>query len=93
MMITDMARDAFRDLFDLHNATNVRVFLAGQEDGAPQLGISLHSPEENDVIQAVNTISVAIDPHVLILAEDITLDVQDTPQGRGIVMMGPGEKN
>ncbi|TDL33050.1 adhesin [Jeotgalibacillus sp. S-D1] len=88
MIITDVARDAFRDLFDQHDANNVRVFFAGQGCGAPQLGLALDSPEENDVMQTVNTISVAIDPQILILAENITLDVQDTPQGRGIVMMG-----
>lgn len=93
MIITDVARDAFRDLFEQHDASNVRVFFAGQGCGAPQLGIALDQPEENDVIQNVNEISVAIDPQILILAENITLDVQDTPQGRGIVMMGLPESD
>ncbi|MGD7044619.1 HesB-like (seleno)protein [Jeotgalibacillus proteolyticus] len=88
MIITDTAREAFQQLFQQHEAENVRVYFAGQGCGAPQLGLALDTPEENDIIQNINSISVAIDPQVLILAENITLDVQDTPEGRGIVMTG-----
>ncbi|MDG5472774.1 adhesin [Jeotgalibacillus sp. ET6] len=93
MIITDTAREAFQQLFQQHEAENVRVYFAGQGCGAPQLGLALDAPEENDIIQNVNSISVAIDPQVLILAENITLDVQDTPEGRGIVMTGLPESD
>ncbi|TFD99732.1 adhesin [Jeotgalibacillus salarius] len=93
MIITDIAKEAFKELFHQHEAENVRVFFAGQGCGAPQLGIALDQPEENDVIQTVNGIKVAIDPQILFITEDITLDVQDTPEGRGIVMSGMPESD
>ncbi|MDZ5711110.1 adhesin [Jeotgalibacillus haloalkalitolerans] len=92
MIITDEAKEAFKKLFHQYESENIRVYFAGQGEGSPEIGLSFHVPEENDVIQTINGIKVAIDPQILFVAEELTLDVQDTPEGRGIVMTGGPEQ-
>ncbi|WP_227394585.1 iron-sulfur cluster assembly accessory protein [Jeotgalibacillus aurantiacus] len=86
MVITDTAKQALLELFDRYDNDNVRIYFAGQGDGTPDLGLGIDPPEENDIVWEINSIKVAIDPQILFVAENITLDVQDTPDGRGVVI-------
>ncbi|MBM7580277.1 iron-sulfur cluster assembly accessory protein [Jeotgalibacillus terrae] len=92
MIITDEAKEAFKTLFHQYESENIRVYFAGQGEGSPEIGLSFDVPEDNDVIQTINSIKVAIDPQILFVAEELTLDVQDTPEGRGIVITGGPEQ-
>jgi Fe-S cluster assembly iron-binding protein IscA len=87
MYITEEARSALQNLFDQYEASNIRIFLEEQSREPEQLGFSLDMPHAHDAIQTINEIKVAIDPRILFLTEDLTIDVQDTPQGRGIVII------
>lgn len=52
------------------------------------MGLALDEPEENDVVETINEIKVAIDSMVVQFTENLTLDRQDTPDGAGLVMLG-----
>ncbi len=52
------------------------------------MGLALDEPREDDKLEVINGITVAIDTKILPQTENLTLDFQDTPQGKGLVMLG-----
>ncbi|MDB5085816.1 MAG: HesB/YadR/YfhF-family protein [Bacilli bacterium] len=50
------------------------------------MGLALDEPKENDAVEIINRIQVAIEQTVLPHTESMTLDYQETPQGSGIVI-------
>ena len=52
------------------------------------MGLALEEPSENDVVETINGIQVAIEKDILANSEAITLDYQETASGSGLVMLG-----
>nr|WP_240515343.1 hypothetical protein [Fictibacillus aquaticus] len=55
------------------------------------MGLALDEPEENDVIEQINGIRVALDFRISDHAKGITLDFEDTREGAGLVMKGQSD--
>lgn len=86
LKITDQARDMLKEIFKYQNAQNIRVFFGGFGWGGPQVGLSLDEPKENDIIETINEIKVAIQPNMVPFLEGLSLVYN--PRTNGIVLIG-----
>ncbi|WLR52843.1 hypothetical protein LC040_08100 [Bacillus tianshenii] len=50
------------------------------------MSLALEEPKSKDDVRVVNGINLAIEPIVVQFVEHVTLDVRDTPNGKGLVM-------
>ncbi|MGZ0879644.1 adhesin [Priestia megaterium] len=88
MNITDGAKKMLEDVFAEQGAKGIRFHSEGAGCCGPQVGLSLDEPTEDDTVQEVNGIQVAIENTVLSTTQGLTLDVQESPQGAGFVLVG-----
>ncbi|KPV45066.1 hypothetical protein [Alicyclobacillus ferrooxydans] len=88
MQITGQAKQQLEELFKQNHASGVRVAFAGMGCCSPKIGLSLDEPEEDDVIDVVNGIRVAIENRVVPQTVQVTLDYQTTPTESGFVLRG-----
>lgn len=86
MNITDQARDFLKQLFEEHNAKNVRFYFAGFGWGQPKVGLALDEPGEEDKISEINGITVAIDPNIENVTQNLVLDFSQ--EANGLVLLG-----
>lgn len=86
MNITDQARDILKQLFQEHDAKNIRVYFAGFGWGQPQVGLALDESDEKDKVVTINEVSVAIDPDIEPYTDDLTLDFSQ--EANGLVLLG-----
>ncbi|WP_347861925.1 adhesin [Salimicrobium sp. PL1-032A] len=77
MNISESAKETLQAMIKENGADGVRVEAAGQGCCGPQVGLSLEGAQENDEIQWISDIQVAIDPQVKDTVENITLDKED----------------
>ncbi|MBB6449782.1 Fe-S cluster assembly iron-binding protein IscA [Geomicrobium halophilum] len=89
MTITETAKEVLVSTMNENQAEGIRFYFAGQGCCGPQLGVSMDTPEQEDTIQEVNGISVAMDQRVASMAEGVSLDVKNG----GLVMEGLPESN
>lgn len=88
MNITDGAKQSLESIFKEKSAKNIRLYNIGGGCCGPQVGLSLDEPKETDVVQVINGIQVAIDPHVAAAVAEVTLDKQESPEGTGFALVG-----
>ncbi|MBY6087546.1 adhesin [Priestia aryabhattai] len=88
MNISNEAKKMLLEVFASQGGSGIRFYSEGQGCCGPQIGLSLEAPGTNDQVQEINGISVAIEQEVLFATQDLTLDVQENPQGKGFVLVG-----
>ena len=88
MQITDSAKTFIQEIMKQHDLKGIRLFMAGVGWSGPKMGLALEEPSENDVVETINGIQVAIEKDILANSEAITLDYQETASGSGLVMLG-----
>lgn len=88
MNITEKAKTKLQSIFAENGVDGIRFYSMGAGCCGPQLGISLGSPEENDMLEQVDGIKVAIDKDVKDTVEGLTLDEDETPNGPQFVLLG-----
>ncbi|WP_404450680.1 adhesin [Virgibacillus necropolis] len=84
MNITEKAKETLHNIFEERGGEGIRIYSAGAGCCGPQIGLSLDSPEEADVIKDVNGVRVAIDQEVGSSVDDLTLD----KEGDRFVLLG-----
>lgn len=87
MKISDQAKEYIEQAMQENNISTLRFF------GIPgccgvNLGISLQEAEENDVVEQVNGIQVAIQPDVKDQVDAITLELEEANGEMGLVLNG-----
>lgn len=87
MKITDQAKEYIQQAMQENNVSTLRFF------GIPgccgvNLGVSLQEAEENDVIEQVNGIQVAIHPDVKDQLGEVTLEIEEDNGEMGLVLNG-----
>lgn len=87
MKITDQAKEYIQQAMQENNKSTLRFF------GIPgccgvNLGVSLQEAEENDVIEQINGVHVAIHPDVKDQLDGVTLEVEDDNGEIGLVLNG-----
>nr|WP_179298748.1 hypothetical protein [Evansella halocellulosilytica] len=50
--------------------------------------MALDEPAEDDIVEDINGIKVAFDKMIFSHTQDLTLDVRETPEGKGLMMTG-----
>ncbi len=88
MQITDTGKTYIENLLKEHNSEGIRVVFAGSGCCGPKLGLSLADPEDDDIIQIINGIRVAIENRVVPHTQTVMLDFQNTKEGSGLVLAG-----
>ncbi|KPV45657.1 hypothetical protein [Alicyclobacillus ferrooxydans] len=88
MQITDAGKIYVDRLLKEHNAEGIRVIFAGAGCCGPKLGLSLDEPHDDDIVQIINDIKVAIENRVVPHTQDVSLDFKSTEAGSGLVLVG-----
>ncbi|WP_067725918.1 HesB/IscA family protein [Oceanobacillus damuensis] len=88
MNITEKAKQNLQTIFEEKGGEGIRFYSMGAGCCGPQLGISMDAPEENDIIEEINGIKVAIDKDVKNTLEGLTLDNDETANGSQFVLLG-----
>jgi Fe-S cluster assembly iron-binding protein IscA len=84
VFITDGAKKLLDEYLAAHGLGGLRLTVETGEFG-PQFAITFDEPQEFDVVQEIKGIRVAIDAQ-LSDTDLLTLDVEGTPEGRGLVL-------
>ena len=87
MKITDQAKDYIQQAMQDNQVSTLRFF------GVPgccgvSLGVSLQEAEENDVLEQVNGIQIAIEADIQEQLNDVSLDVEEENGEMGLVLNG-----
>ncbi|SDM82134.1 HesB/IscA family protein [Sediminibacillus halophilus] len=88
MNITEKANKKINELLEQKNAEGIRFYSMGAGCCGPQLGISLDAPGENDIIEEIDGIQVAIDKEVKDTVAELTLDNEETLEGSHFTLLG-----
>ncbi|WP_206915774.1 adhesin [Alicyclobacillus suci] len=88
MEITNAGKAFVDKLLKEHQSENIRVIFAGAGCCGPKLGLSLDEPHEDDIVEIINDIKVAIENRVVPHTQGVTLDFQSTEAGSGLVLLG-----
>ncbi|WP_433743696.1 adhesin [Paenibacillus amylolyticus] len=88
MMITDGAKTYIEAMMKEAGVHTLRFAMVGGGCCGPSFQLGLADPAENDVVQEINSIRVAVDPEIVAAVESITLDVEQSADGPGLVISG-----
>ncbi|ELK48479.1 UNVERIFIED_CONTAM: adhesin [Halobacillus marinus] len=88
MKITEKAKLQLETIFEKNEGEGIRFYSMGAGCCGPQLGLSLDAPKEDDNIQEVNGIRVAIDKEIKNDLDGLTLDNDETSNGPQFVLLG-----
>jgi iron-sulfur cluster assembly protein len=86
MHITDQAKTVLTEVLQEQGAEGLRLSSIAGCCG-PQIAVSMADPEPTDTIETINGIRVAIDPSMK-GTDELTIDVETTPEGEGLVLIG-----
>ncbi|OLO28164.1 adhesin [Alkalihalophilus pseudofirmus] len=86
MKITDKAKELLQNVLDQNGVEGIRLYAVTGCCG-PQFAISLDTPQELDHVKTINNIKVAMDPEIT-SSEELTIDVEETQEGAGLVLIG-----
>ncbi|TFD95870.1 adhesin [Jeotgalibacillus sp. R-1-5s-1] len=87
MNITPGAVSFLKQVVEEKGAEGIRFFKAGEGCCGPSFGLGLDPSQENDQIHQFDGLQLAVDAE-LGSVDAITLDVEETPEGPQIVMLG-----
>ena len=90
MKITDQAKEYIQQAMQENNVSTLRFF------GIPgccgvNLGVSLQEAEENDLLEEVNGLQIAIQPEMNEQLNDVTLELEEDNGEMGLVLNGYNE--
>lgn len=88
MQITDEAKVFLTDMLKEHNAAGIKVYVTGGGCCGPAIGLALDAPEEGDIVEEINGIQTAFEKEAHDTASGITLDLNTTEEGKGLIIKG-----
>ena len=83
LMITDTARDKFKELMKEHTGKFLRVVFEGFGWGGPSLGLTLDESKNEKQLYTINEIDLLIDENVLPHAKESQIDYISNSYGEG----------
>lgn len=87
MKITEQAKGYIQQAMKDNNVNTLRFYGIAGCCGV-NLGVGLQEAEENDVIEQINGVQVAIHPDVKDQLNNVTIDVEEQDGEMGIVLDG-----
>ncbi|WP_374097343.1 adhesin [Jeotgalibacillus sp. JSM ZJ347] len=88
MNVTPSAVAFLKSVVEDKGAEGIRFFKAGEGCCGPSFGLGLDSSQESDQIHQLDGLQLAVDAELKGSVDAITLDVEETPEGPQIVMLG-----
>ncbi|OPG95144.1 adhesin [Chryseobacterium mucoviscidosis] len=88
MVITDGAKAYIVEMMREAGVHTLRFAMVSGGCCGPSYQLGLADPVENDVVQEINAIRVAVDPEIVATVKSITLDVEQYDDGLGLVVSG-----
>ncbi len=87
MKITEQAITFIQNAMKENNADTIRFY------GVPgccslNLAVALQSAEENDIIEIINSVQVAIQPEMVEQLKDVTINAEENNGEMGLVLEG-----
>jgi HesB-like selenoprotein len=93
MNITDGAKSYIENMMKEAGVSTLRFGYAGAGCYGPSYELSLDEPQDTDVVNVINDVEVAVDPQVVELVSELTLDFQQDEQGEGLVISSGGSSS
>ena len=87
MKITDQAKEHIQQAMQENNLSTLRFYGIAGCCGL-NLGVALQEAEENDLLEEVNGVNIAIQPEMKEQLKDVTLDVEEDNGEMGLVLNG-----
>ena len=87
MKITDQAKEYIQQAMQENNLSTLRFYGIAGCCGV-NLGVALQEPEDNDLLEEVNGVNIAIHPDVMDQLTNVTLEVEDENGEKGLVLNG-----
>lgn len=88
MIITDEAKAYIEEVMKEHGVSTLRFSFEGAGCCGPSWGMLLAMAEEEDIVQTVNGLEVAIDKKVLDVVDKLTLDFEGEGEEAGLIFHG-----
>ncbi|MBN8252348.1 Fe-S cluster assembly protein HesB [Priestia flexa] len=88
MIITNEAKALIEEILSEQEIEGIRLYFKGISCEIPNIGLSFEEAQENDELQVINGISVAIQEAILPYTKELLLDVHLTPYGPGLALVG-----
>ncbi|MEI4803949.1 HesB/IscA family protein [Bacillus sp. NPDC077411] len=88
MIITDGAKTYIEEVMKEHGVFTLRFSFEGAGCCGPSWGMSLAAVQEDDVVQTINGLEIAIDKKVLDTVDKLTLDFEGKGEEAGLVFHG-----
>ncbi|MDX5474777.1 MAG: adhesin [Bacillaceae bacterium] len=86
LQITDNAKEMILNVLKENEAKGIRLFEVDRGCG-PQFALSLDAPEDNDQIETINGVLVAMEQHI-VNVDGLILDTDQSDNGEGLVLIG-----
>ncbi len=88
MIITDEAKAYIEEMMKEAGTTTLRFFNAGAGAGCcgPSYQLTLDKAQENDIVERINHIEVALDPTIADLVRNVTLDIDLDEEGPALIV-------
>ena len=86
LQITDSAKEMLLKVLKDNGANGIRLF---EIDGGcgPQFSLSLDAPKDNDHMETINGVVVAMEEH-MVNVDGLILDTEQSENGEGLVLIG-----
>lgn len=86
LQITDNAKEMILNVLKENGAEGIRLF---EVDGCcgPQFALSLDAPQDNDHVETINGVLVAMEEH-MVNVDGLILDTEQSDNGEGLVLIG-----
>lgn len=88
MHITPEAVTYLKEQVEHEQAPGIRLYQAGQGCCGPSFGLGFGIGEDGDQVKDFDGLLLAIDRDLESVSENITLALEETPEGQQIVLLG-----
>ncbi|KOP68505.1 adhesin [Bacillus sp. FJAT-18019] len=88
MIITDGAKAYIEEMMKEAGTTTLRFFNAEAGCCGPSYQLTLDKAQENDIVERINHIEVALDPTIADIVRNVTLDIDQDEEGTTLIVSG-----
>ncbi len=88
MFITDSAKEYIEAMMQEAGIKTLRFMNAGGGCCGPSYQLALDHAQENDIVERINEIEVALDPAIVDIVSQLTLDTENDDEGVVLIVRG-----
>ncbi|HEF1855928.1 MULTISPECIES: HesB/IscA family protein [Bacillus] len=88
MIITDGAKAYIEEVMKEHGVSTLRFSFEGAGCCGPSWGMSLATAQEDDIVQTINGVEIAINQKIVDTVDKLTVDFEGKGEESGLVFRG-----